>query len=549
MLQSLRINNFALIDSVELSFNKGYSVITGETGSGKSILLGALNLILGERADFSAIGPNGDKAFVEAEFDLSGFQKEDFFRNNDLDFSQSVLIRREINKLGKSRAFINDTPVQLNVLRDLTASLVNIHSQYNTLELKSKSYQLQILDTLADLTEERLDFQRSYSEYKDKVHHLNQLNTELSNLLQQQDYNRFQLDELEGLKLEDIDFGQLESELKLVENAELLKQTLGNLVDGIDAENQIMDLLRSLRSMLDKLSGINSEIDDLAQRINTVMIELSDVSSDAERYADSIDVNPSRIDQLISVLDKYNHALRKHNVHDQQALLEIKVKLENSVANTEELHLEIIRLTEEVNRLKEILKSRSEELHSAREKSIEPIVQSIGSILSELKLPHTKLDFKLTKREELNSTGCTEIQMLFSANVGMETVSIERAASGGELSRVMLALQKMISEKTLLPTVLFDEIDTGVSGDVAEKIGLLLRKMGDHFQLMAISHLPQVAAKASTHFKVEKSIVSGRTISTVQKLNEQERIEEIARLMSGELISPAAIENARSLMN
>jgi DNA repair protein RecN (Recombination protein N) len=549
MLRSLRIQNFALIDQIELKFEAGYSVITGETGSGKSILLAALNLILGERSDFSVIGPASEKAIVEADFTIKGFNLESFFTENDLDFAVHTIIRREINTNGKSRAFINDTPVSLAILKELTGRLVNINSQYNTLELKSKSYQLQVVDTLAELENKRIDFSKKYRLFNEKNTELKTLRLELSKVLQQQDYTKYQLDELEELQLEQTDFNKIENELNKSEHSESILQTLSTVVEMIESEHNILDQLQALRGVLDKSKGIDVSIDQISERIQALIIELDDISSDAMKMTELVEINPERTLNLTESLNKYNHVLRKHNLHNQQELMVFKNKLENEILDAEETQNQIIQLEEEVTHLASELNNLADNLHNERLVSIKSTSSSLQEILEELKLPNTKLEFSLTKRSELNQFGCTDVSLLFSANVGIETVPIEKAASGGELSRVMLALQKMISEKKLLPTVLFDEIDTGVSGDVAQKIGALLQKMGTHFQLLAISHLPQVAAKATHHFKVEKEIIDKRTVTKVSVLNKQQRVEEVARLMSGEVITEAAMKTAKSLMN
>ena len=549
MLRSLRIQNFALIDQIELNFEAGYSVITGETGSGKSILLAALNLILGERSDFSVIGPANEKAIVEADFTINGFNLESFFTENDLDFAVHTIIRREINTNGKSRAFINDTPVSLVILKELTGRLVNINSQYNTLELKSKSYQLQVVDTLAELDSERIDFSKKYRIVNEKNSELKVLRLELSKVLQQQDYTKFQLDELDELQLEQTDFNKIENELNKSEHSESILQTLGAVVDMIESENKILDQLQTVRGILDKSKGIDVSIDQISERIHALVIELDDISSYAMKLTELVEINPEKTINLTELLNKYNHVLRKHNLRNQHELLDFKNKLENEILDAEETQNQIIQLEEDVKHLSAELNNLADKLHNERLVSIDSTSSSLQEILEELKLPNTKLEFSLKKRSDLNQFGCSDVSLLFSANVGIETVPIEKAASGGELSRVMLALQKMISEKKLLPTVLFDEIDTGVSGDVAQKIGALLQKMGTHFQLLAISHLPQVAAKATHHFKVEKEIIDKRTVTKVSVLNKQQRVEEIARLMSGEVITDAAIETAKSLMN
>lgn len=549
MLHALRIKNFALINQIELVLKPGYTVITGETGSGKSILLHALNLILGERADFSVIGPESDKAVVEAEFEMNGFHLESFFQENDLDQEERTIIRREINMNGKSRAFINDTPVSLAVLKTLTSALVNINSQYNTLELKNKAYQLEVLDTLSELQLKRADFTALFKKFNEQKSLLSSLKNSLSLALQQKDYTNFQLVELEALLLDSVDYTSVETELKKIENGEGLILSFSSIIGAIEDENQLVDKLHSLRTILDRSKGLDKSVDELSIRLNAVLIELNDISSDASRALESVETNPEKLLELTESLNHFNHVLKKYSVRDQQEMLELRNRLQKELFDTEATEHQINELEEVLKNLEKEITTKAKELHQDRLKAVQPVASELQEILEELKLPNTKLSFQLTEREELNQFGLTDVNLLFSANVGIETVPIEKAASGGELSRVMLALQKMISEKKVLPTILFDEIDTGVSGDVAQKIGALLQKMGTHFQLLAISHLPQVAAKASHHFKVEKEIIGNRTETKVKSLEMEERIEEIARLMSGENITPAAMETAKSLMH
>lgn len=549
MLHALRIKNFALINQIELVLKPGYTVITGETGSGKSILLHALNLILGERADFSVIGPESDKAVVEAEFEMNGFHLESFFQENDLDQEERTIIRREINMNGKSRAFINDTPVSLAVLKTLTSALVNINSQYNTLELKNKAYQLEVLDTLSELQLKRADFTALFKKFNEQKSLLSSLKNSLSLALQQKDYTNFQLVELEALLLDSVDYTSVETELKKIENGEGLILSFSSIIGAIEDENQLVDKLHTLRTILDRSKGLDKAVDELSIRLNAVLIELNDISSDASRALESVETNPEKLLELTESLNHFNHVLKKYSVRDQQEMLELRNRLQKELFDTEATEHQINELEEVLKNLEKEITTKAKELHQDRLKAVQPVASELQEILEELKLPNTKLSFQLTEREELNQFGLTDVNLLFSANVGIETVPIEKAASGGELSRVMLALQKMISEKKVLPTILFDEIDTGVSGDVAQKIGALLQKMGTHFQLLAISHLPQVAAKASHHFKVEKEIIGNRTETKVKSLEMEERIEEIARLMSGENITPAAMETAKSLMH
>lgn len=549
MLCHLRINNFALIEHLDLSLEKGYSVITGETGSGKSILLGALELLLGERADFSLIGPVSEKASVEAEFDLSSFDLKLIFEQNDIDYSDQTIVRREINQSGRSRAFINDTPVQLNILKELTSRLVYIHSQYNTLELKSKQFQLDVLDVLSGLMSERAIFGQLYEEHKSKHNDLKKLKADLADLLKQKDYNQFQLQELDELNLLKVNFSEMEKEFNLIENSKDIKIVLALLNDRLSADQGMLSSLAELKSNLDKIKHFDTDLEDYFKRINSVLVELKELDSDVNRKLDAVDIDPAKLDELTQRLDKYNHLLRKHNVNEQRELIELFDSFSQSIEGTEKIEQRIDSLEIEVNSLYKRLIDAGNHLHEGRIAKITEIEGNIQSLLSDLKLVDTRFNFHLRKKEEISATGITDIVMLFSANKGMEPIAIEKAASGGELSRVMLALQKLISEKKQLPTVLFDEIDTGVSGEVAQKIGTLLDKMSNQVQLLAITHLPQVAAKAKHHFKVEKSLVNERTLTSVRLLNEEEHIHEVARLMSGEEISDAAILNAKNLMN
>lgn len=548
MLSTLRIQNFALIDHLALDFSKGYTTLTGETGSGKSILLGALNLILGERADFSVIGPSSDKAVVEAEFELSNFHLEAFFQNNDIDLFNPTIIRREINSQGRSRAFINDTPVQLGVLKELTEKLVHIHSQHNTLELRKPDFQIEVLDTLSGLESLRVAYSVKFKLWNSERKSLENLKEKLALSLQQGDYNRFQLEELEELNLDKNDYQALEKELLRNENVDDLKSTLDTIVLAIENEDGASSTLRKLKSLLEKSKGVDVVLDDLTQRINSVLIELNDISTESENYLEKIEIDPKRLNELVLLIDQYNRVLRKHNLITQDQLVELKQRLSSDLDDTSELQLLIDLKSKEVAELRVEIEEIGLELHEKRIVSSKYCEKEVQILLSELKMPDTQFLFDFTKREEFNSFGCTDVKILFSPNKGLAPVSIDKAASGGELSRLMLALQNLISAKKQLPTIIFDEIDTGVSGEVAQKIGSLLKRMGENLQLIAITHLPQVAGKADFHFKVEKSNTDDRTRTHVKVLTQDERIEEIARLMSGEEINEAALLNAKALM-
>jgi DNA repair protein RecN (Recombination protein N) len=548
MLQALRIRNFAIIDSLELDFSQGFTVITGETGSGKSILLNALNLLLGDRSNTSLIGFNGDKAIVEAEFLIENFTLMSFFSYNDLDYETKTLIRREINKNGKSRAFINDTPVNLNLLRDLTSQLVNIHSQYNTLELKEKKFQLEILDTLANLNDDKNSYQKLYAAFKNKQLQLNTKEEEFINLSAKKDYISFQLEELNALKLNETDFNAIEEKIKFLENRENILNVLQQLVNTIDEEPGIIPALSQIKNKLIKESDGDKKLFQFSEILSSSIIELKELSVEASTYMGNLDSNNGNIEEYIQKIDAYQHCLRKHNAQSQEQLIETWNTFSKEIIDAESLSVELENLHREISKIKEELTSKALDLHSKRLDAASRIEGEVQLLLKELKMTNTQLIFNLNTAQEFNSFGLTEIKMLFSANQGIDPVPIEKAASGGELSRVMLSLQKLLAHKKQLPTVLFDEIDTGVSGEVAHKIGLLLQDMGQNLQLIAITHLPQVAARAKHHFKVLKHQNNEKTNVEVSFLDTNSRISEVARLMSGEIITDAAIENAKHLM-
>ena len=548
MLKSLQIQNFALIDRVELEFAQGFTVLTGETGSGKSILLGALGLIMGDRADFSVIGPNGEKSVSEALFEINTDKYKDWFKIHDLDLAPDVLIRREIHSGGKSRAFINDTPVSLAILKELTGSLFYIHSQYNTVELRSPAYQLQLLDALAELTTDSNQFKKDFTLFSNEKKELLQLKEVYESLLKKSDYDEFQREEIAALQLEKNNFDQLENELLLLARGEEIKELLNQVEHVIQGEGQSLTQLKQLEIACKKLQGVHPEISELENRLRSVVLELKDIAADATRITDHQVLDQERTQSLSVKMDEFNRILKKHQLKDQQELLNYFTELQGRNQDLSQMENKIEQMEQELKAKHDELLNRAGILHQSRLKAASTSAAKIVEVLELLKLKGTKLEFQLVERTELTSDGLSNVRLLFSANEGMDLVPIEQAASGGELSRVMLALQKVLSEITSLPTILFDEIDTGVSGEVAEKIGVLLSAMGKQGQLIAITHLPQVAAKGEVHLKVEKVSANGRTQSGVRVLNSDERTTEIARLLSGETISEAAMENARTLM-
>lgn len=549
MIRSLRIENFALIDSVTISFEGGFTVITGETGSGKSILLNALNLILGERANFSVIGDNKDKSIVEAEIDISGFNMKQFFEANQLDYFDVAIVRREIYKQGRSRAFINDIPVQLNTLKELTGGLIHIHSQYNTLELKDRDFQLRLLDILAGSLKEREEFQKAFANYQFKKKELAEKSQLLSDSSSKMDYDAFQLTELQSLNLENTDYEGIQQELGKFENADELLSTFGSLVNLLEMDGGVLQQLNQVGQALEKNASIDPVLKTLSERVSSVLIELKDISNEAEEQSSKVSIDPQKLVELTSQLDAYNKATFKHRAQSQQELMDLMSELSGSSEDIVQLENDIKRLESELQKDEVALLKAGEILHNTRKKSIPEIESRITESLKELKLENTVLDFKLVNENKISNFGISSLEIYFSPNVGVAPVPIHQAASGGELSRVMLALQSLMSEKIQLQTILFDEIDTGVSGDVAQKIGNTLKAMGEGMQVIAITHLPQVAAKGEQHLSVSKDIIEGKTKSSVVELTTDERIMETARLMSGDEINDAALANAKALMN
>lgn len=548
MIRSLRIENFALIDALSIDFTSGFTVITGETGSGKSILLNALNLILGDRANFSVIGTRGDKASVEAEVDISGFGLQDFFRQNELDYYDQTIVRREISAQGRSRAFINDTPVQLNVLREFSSNLIQIHSQYSTLELRDRQFQLHVLDVLAGTLIEQRTFAKQLENYRELKATLAARQEELSALMAREDYNTFQLIELQSLRLDEMNYAALEAELKSQEHADDIRQVLSE-VNGIFSDEQgVNALLNRARSAALKRKDISPDLGTLAERLSSLLIEARDLSEEAGQMMEKVEVDPRRLNELLNQLDNYHRIARKHNTETQEELQAMLTELSVSAEGMDELRKEIAGLEENLKAEEHLLRAAAASLHLHREKAVPEIEKSLKESLQELKLENTVLEFRLAVADTWNTFGHSQLELFFSPNSGVSPVPVHEAASGGELSRVMLALQGLMSARTRLRTILFDEIDTGVSGEVAQKMGAMLKKMGEGMQVIAITHLPQVAAKGGQHFKVQKTVVDGVSTTSVVELTPDQRVEETARLMSGDTISAAALENAKSLM-
>lgn len=548
MLSNLKVANFALIEKASLDFNEGFTVITGETGSGKSILLGALALILGERANYSVIRNKDKKTIVEAEFRIKSYHLEDFFAANDLDYNHETIIRREINAEGRSRAFVNDSPVQLSILKELTSKLIHIHSQHNTLQLKNKDFQLEVLDDLCGNTALKKSYQTSFKSWQSIRKELQNLEEKKTNLLKEAEFNRFQLDEIQTLHLESTDYTSIEEELNLGESSEELKEGFQAIEEGI-GENGVISQLEDIAQIVGKSGGKNSLLKELHERIKSVIIELKDITEEAVAGLDSVEIDPARLNEITLLMDRFYSISKKHNIDNQADLQQKELDLLNQVEGVDAIDSQLEKLQTQLEKEHKNVVASGEKLSAIRKKEAKTVVKNITVLLEDLKLPDTRLEFDIQQKENPDLNGLDQVNMLFTPNKGMPLTGIEKAASGGELSRLMLALQTLLSSKKQLPTLIFDEIDTGVSGEVAQRIGDLLRKLGQNIQLFAITHLPQVAGKGQSHLKVHKRNESDTTITQISTLSNEDRVVEIAKLMSGTEINQAALENAKALMN
>jgi DNA repair protein RecN (Recombination protein N) len=543
MIQSLSIRNFALIQEADLLFPGGFIAITGETGSGKSILLGALNLILGERADYSVIRDSNEKTIVEANFRIDE-QYREWFDENELDYEPVSLIRREITSQGKSRAFINDTPVSLVTLKELTEQLVYIHSQHQTLALKQVQFQLNVLDAVADTSDLALEVKLKVTELRKLENELLALKENLAAQQREIEFARFQYNELTEHRLDELDYVSFEAELAGLSNVDQLKELYIAISTGIGEDNGPLDRLRLLKVLTEKYKSSDRLSEDFSNRLNSAIVELKELENDAQSAFEKVEADPERLFQLTDSVDKYNKLLSKYGVATQEELLQIQQELAEQLdadANRDE---RIFSLEQAVSKLTQEITEKSDRLFNQRHKAAKEVVVRIENSLKELKMADAKIVFDLQRKNELDSNGGMTVQCLFSANAGMELKSIEKAASGGELSRLMLAIQAELSHKKGLPTLILDEIDTGVSGDVASRVARFLAKIGQNIQCVVVTHLPQVAAKATHHLEVSKSNAQ----TAITPLNDQDRLEAIAKMMSGESVTEAALANAKELI-
>ena len=551
MLTQLFIKNFALIDELNVDFHNGFSVITGETGAGKSIILGALGMILGQRADAKLIKNGAAKCIVEAHFNLEKYDFQQFFTDNDIEYDASdSIIRREISAAGKSRAFVNDTPVQLAVLKSLGEQLVDIHSQHQNLLLQKEDFQLNVVDTIAQNQKELNSYRQLFNDLRDSQQALSQLKHDIEENLRDADYIRFQLQELEKAKLTEDLQEQLEQESNTLSHSEDIKNSLftaNELLNGDD--NGIVNQIRKVTQSIHSIASVFPSIEELYERVDSSHIELKDIAEELSSVAESIEYNPARLEEVNSRLDHIYALEQKFHVTSTKELLTIKAELESKISNIDNSDEQLSILQAKVNALNEQCTEAAAKLTATRIKAAKTIEKEMLSRLIPLGIPNVRFEVSVSPAPQLTTTGTDKLQFLFSANKNTQLQPVAQVASGGEIARVMLALKAMISGKVKLPTIIFDEIDTGVSGKIAQKMAAIMQEMGNNErQVISITHLPQIAALGTHHYKVYKEEDRNTTTSHIIQLSQQQRINEIAQMLSGDNITDAAITNAKELL-
>ena len=550
MLTKLSIKNFALIEQLSVDFNNGFSIITGETGAGKSILLGALSLVLGKRADATYLKNNLEKCIIEAEFNIQQYNLETFFEGEDLDFESNTIIRREILPSGKSRAFINDTPTTLSVLNLLSQKLIDIHSQHQTLELSSTRYQFEILDALASNNELIISYKNTLATYTKLQKQLDELINSQENFTQQYDYNLHLYEELETSNLVDGEQEEVERELQLMNNVELIKN---NLLESIQIYNNedvgINNSINLVKSKIAQISTFSDHYNELFNRIQSLEIELKDIVQEIENSNENVSYSKEEIDRLSDRLQLIYDLLKKHNVLSISELLDVKEVLLEKVQLVQNSSKVIEQKEKEVSNIALELNKNALKIHNNRQVIIPKFVKELENILSDLRMENSRFKFELSSSDSFLSNGKDELKLFYSANKGENFGELKKIASGGELSRIMLSIKSILSSYTQLPTIIFDEIDTGVSGEVSNKMAEIMKKMSSYMQVMSITHLPQVAAKGEYHYKVYKQEISGNTVTQLKMLSRKERIEEIAEILGGKNVSASALAHAKELLN
>ncbi len=549
MLKHISIQNYALIDRLDVDFSDGLTIITGETGAGKTILLGALGLIAGNRADSQALQDKTKKCIVEASFNIKDYSLKNFFWTNELDYEVETSIRREITPEGKSRAFINDTPVTLVQLKSLAERLVDIHSQHQTLTLNGSEFQLSVVDTYASHTEILKDYSTQYKQYKMLDKALNELIAKEAQARKDLDYFQFQFNEMEEANLKPGKQQEQEQELETLNNTEDIKHNLSNAAIGLNGgEQNLISSLNEIKALLTNIAKFKPEINELSSRLTSSYIELKDISNELESLEQNIVYDPKRIETLTIQLDIIYRLQQKHQVKTVEQLISIKNELSNKLLEFSSLETEIEKTKKELSTIQKNLIALAKKIATNRKKVIPKIEKETATLLSSLSMPNAQLKIEHIDTDALGPNGSDKIIFLFSANKGSDFKELNKVASGGELSRLMLSIKSLIAQLTALPTIIFDEIDTGVSGDVADKVGSIMNSMAKSIQVITITHLPQIASKGQSHLFVYKEDKNNKTYSNIKKLSVEERIQEIAKMLSTGTPTAAAISNAIELL-
>jgi DNA repair protein RecN (Recombination protein N) len=549
MLLELQIENYAIIKSLKLTFNDGFTAITGETGAGKSILVGALSLILGNRVDTSVLYDRSKKCIVEGTFNIVNLNLEPFFLENDIDFQDVTTLRREISETGKSRAFINDTPVNLNQIKELTLHLVDIHSQHNHLLLENQNFQFQIIDDYAGNN-------NLLNLYKDTLAQFKNIEIELENLIsnqnkaiQEKDYLEFLSHELFEAKLTDGEQEEIEKQIVILSNAELIKNNLKTATSIVSIqEGNIIDFINDVKANLSVVAKFDTKIEQLLQRVESIVIELKDIDFEINGIENDVEVNQETLALLMDRNDLLNRLQQKHRVHSIDELIKIEVEIQHKLDQFSDTQLKIEETRIQKEELKQRLKTIGTELSQIRLKNIPLLEHAVNELIASIGMPDGKINLILSETDQFFENGIDQLQFLFSANKGTPLMEIEKVASGGEISRLMLAIKTIIAKTSALPTLIFDEIDTGISGDIAAKVAKLMNKIAQDRQLLTITHLPQIAAKASLHYFVYKEEIDNKTYTNVKEVKGAERVEAIARMISGDYISESSKQTAQELM-
>lgn len=550
MITALSIKNYALIEKLTIDFSKGFSIITGETGAGKSIILGALGLVLGKRADLTSLKNKEEKCVIEAHFEISKYNLLPFFEANDLDYESDTIIRREILPSGKSRAFVNDSPVNLQELQELSWFLIDIHSQQQTRELSDENIQFEIIDAIANNQETILEYQSLLKKYKSDKIQLNSLLKRQGESTKEQEYNTFLLNELVAAKLKPGEQAELEADYEKLNNVEIIKESIDKSL-AIANEEQIgvYTNLKEIKVSLQKIASFSPEYASLLERVTSLSIEFDDITDDLSRSSEKLINDPEQLELISQKLQLIYNLQKKHQVGSVEELLEIQSQLENTVLELGNLEEDIAKLTTVIQEKEIALNGLAASIHKNRQESITVLSNKLIAILETLGMPNVRFDIQVKETASYYENGKDELQFLFSANKGTDFGLLKKVASGGEMSRIMLAVKAVLAEYSKLPTLIFDEIDTGVSGEIAIKMGEIMKKMSETMQIFAITHLPQIAAKGTAHFKVSKSTVGEDTQSELKLLSEEERIVEIAQMLSGTIVSDSALNHAKALLN